>query len=90
MVILKIFLDYLRNNLNLEKRFIFPDHYKFSKNEILKIIKYADSKKLNVIMTEKDYFKIKHFNLNKIEFLKVDLVLEQKEKFINRILTLYD
>ena len=41
-------------------------------------------------MTEKDYFKIKHFNLNKIEFLKVDLVLEQKEKFINRILTLYD
>ena len=79
-----------RNNLNLEKRFIFPDHYKFSKNEILKIIKYADSKKLNVIMTEKDYFKIKHFNLNKIEFLKVDLVLEQKEKFINRILTLYD
>ena len=41
-------------------------------------------------MTEKDYFKIKHFNLNKIEFLKVDLVLEQREKFINRILTLYD
>tara|TARA_Y100000768_G_C23882703_1_gene636040 strand:- start:115 stop:1047 length:933 start_codon:yes stop_codon:yes gene_type:complete len=79
-----------RNNLNLEKRFIFPDHYKFSKKEILKIIKYADSKKLNVIMTEKDYFKIKHFNLNKIEFLKVDLVLEQKEKFINKILTLYD
>ena len=79
-----------RNNLNLEKRFIFPDHYKFSKKEILKIIKYADSKKLNVIMTEKDYFKIKHFSLNKIEFLKVDLVLEQKEKFINKILTLYD
>ena len=41
-------------------------------------------------MTEKDYFKVKHFNLNKIDFLKVDLVLEQKEKFISRILTLYD
>ena len=79
-----------RNNLNLEKKFIFPDHYKFSKNEILKIIKYAESKKLNVIMTEKDYLRVKHFNLNKIEFLKVDLVIEQKEKFINRILKLYD
>ena len=76
--------------INLEKRFIFPDHYKFSENEISKIIKYADSKNLNIIMTEKDYFKVKHFNLNKIDFLKVDLVLEQKEKFISRILTLYD
>ena len=40
-------------------------------------------------MTEKDYFKIKHFNLNKINYLKISLKLDNQERLINRIKKLY-
>ena len=36
-------------------------------------------------MTEKDYFKINKFGLREINYLKVDLVIENKEKFLNQI-----
>ena len=41
-------------------------------------------------MTEKDYLRIKKFNLNNIGFLKVSLKLDNKEKFLDRISELYD
>lgn len=74
-----------KNNLRVEKKLIFPDHYMFSKNEIEDIIKNADEKNYKIIMTEKDFFKIKKFNLKKVEYLKVSLEIIEKEKFINKI-----
>lgn len=41
-------------------------------------------------MTEKDYFKIKDFNLNKVEYLRVALEINEKEKFIKTITRIYD
>jgi tetraacyldisaccharide-1-P 4'-kinase len=41
-------------------------------------------------MTEKDYYKIKHFNIDKINYLKVSLEIKEKTKLINTITTLYD
>ena len=41
-------------------------------------------------MTEKDYFKIKDFNILNINFLKVRLVIEDQDKLIDRIMKLYD
>jgi len=41
-------------------------------------------------MTEKDYFRIKHFNQNKIKYLKVSLIINNKEKLLNSITRLYD
>ena len=78
------------NNLKLEKKMVFPDHYSFTKSEIVKILNYAESNNLKLVMTEKDYFKIKHFDLKAIEFLEVALILEEKEKFIRRIINSYD
>ena len=46
------------NNLLIEKKLIFPDHYSFSENEIQKIINDANKKNYQIIMTEKDYYKI--------------------------------
>ena len=73
------------NNLKIEKKFIFPDHYKFSKKEIKEIVEEAKIKDYQIIMTEKDYFKVKNFNLQNINYLKVSLEIEKKEKLINRI-----
>ena len=59
------------NNLKVKIKMKFPDHYKFAKHEIEKILKIAEQKKCKIIMTEKDYIKIKKFELPNIDFLKV-------------------
>ncbi len=83
----KLLLD---NNLNIEKKLIFPDHYQFSKNEIKNIVNEAYKNNYEIIMTEKDYFKVKNFNLEKIRYLKVSLEINDKERFFKKITKLYD
>ena len=73
------------HKLKIEQKLIFSDHYRFTKEEIQNIIMIANQKKLKIIMTEKDYFKINKFGLREINYLKVDLVIENKEKFLNQI-----
>ena len=41
-------------------------------------------------MTEKDFFKIKDLNLPNFDYLKVELVIENKEKLIKKILDIND
>ena len=79
-----------KNNLQIEKKLIFPDHYKFTKNEIINIVNQAKSQNLKIIMTEKDFFKVNNFDINEINYLKVSLEIQNKEKFLNRIKKLYD
>lgn len=78
------------NNLAVEKKLIFPDHYEFSKKEIEKICFRAKKRGCNIITTEKDYFKIKKYNLNEIRYLKMSIEIMEKNKLINRIKKLYD
>ena len=73
------------NNLEVSKKIVFPDHYKFKKSEILDIIKMAKNNDCKLIMTEKDYFRIKEFNLEEIEFLKVELEIKNKDQLIKKI-----
>ena len=41
-------------------------------------------------MTEKDYFKVRNFRNIEIDYLKVSLEINDKEKFIKKITKLYD
>ena len=66
------------NNLNVIKRIVFPDHFKFSKSELLSIIKEANESDAQIIMTEKDFYRIKDYNLNEIKYLKVSLDIPKK------------
>ncbi len=75
---------------SIEKKLSFPDHYKFNRSEILNIIDYSLKNNLQIIMTEKDYFRIKDFNFKEIKYLKTDLEIENSSKLFNRILELYD
>ena len=79
-----------KNNLNIEKKLFFPDHYEFTKKEIENIVEEANKRNQQIIMTEKDYFRIKNFNINNIEYLKVSLIIDKKEKFLQAITKLYD
>jgi|TARA_B110000211_G_scaffold149893_1_gene170567 tetraacyldisaccharide 4'-kinase len=78
------------NELIIEKKLIYPDHYEFVETEIVKIIQEAEKNNYQIIMTEKDYFKFKNFKNNKINYLKVSLVIDEKEKLFDTISKIYD
>lgn len=80
----------IKNNLNIKKKLIYPDHYIFTKNEILNIVNEANAKNYQIIMTEKDYYKIKDFNFSEIKYLKVNLEINQSERLMKKILKIYD
>ena len=87
----KNFFDLLlREGLEIEKKMIFPDHYQFKKSEIVNIIRYAEERDLQIVMTEKDYFKTKKFNYNEIKYLKIILKIDNCEKLIKLISDKYD
>ena len=77
------------NDLSIKKKFIFPDHHKYSKNEIMNIVDEAKKQNCQIITTEKDYYKIKKFDI-KIEYIKIFLNIENKDILINKIKKLYD
>ena len=87
----KNFFDLLlKEDLEIKKKMIFPDHYQFKKSEIVNIVKYAEERNLQIVMTEKDYFKIKKFNYNEIKYLKIKLKIDNCEKLIKLISDKYD
>ena len=87
----KNFFDLLlKEGLEIEKKMIFPDHYQFKKSEMENILKYAEERNLQIVMTEKDYFKIKKFNYNEIKYLKIILKIDNCEKLIKLISDKYD
>ena len=71
--------------LKMEKQLIFPDHYVFSPNEVSRIVEEAKNKNLEIITTEKDYYKIEDYGIKEIQFLKVDLEIDDKEKLLREI-----
>ena len=73
------------NNLKIMKKFIYPDHYKFTIKEIQRILKQAEDEKAEIIMTEKDFYKLKNFKLNKLNFLKVSLEIDKKNELLQII-----
>ena len=75
------------NNLDVQKQIAFPDHYKFTKSEIQKMINESSENNLQLITTEKDYFRIKDLGFKHIKFLKIKLEILEKDKFINQILS---
>jgi tetraacyldisaccharide 4'-kinase len=75
------------NNIHLKKTFSFPDHYEFSKTEIANIINYSKKESLELITTEKDYYRIRNFGFKNIKYLKIDLKILKKEKFFHQIMS---
>ena len=78
------------NNLDVKEKLVFPDHFLFKKSEIEKIIKRSKEKNYKIIMTEKDFCRIKDYNYSSIDYAEVDLIINQKEKLLNDISKIYD
>ena len=78
------------NNLKVFKKIYFPDHYNYKKIEIEKLIKISNDENLKIITTEKDYYRIEHMGFESIDYLKINLEIDNREKFIEEIIKLYD
>jgi len=73
------------NNLKIIKKISFPDHYNYTIKELKNLIDFSLRKNLKIITTEKDFFRIQHFQLKQIEFLKVKLNISNKDLFAKNI-----
>ena len=73
-------------NLNVQKKLAFPDHYEFSRKELQQMIEEAVKNNLELITTEKDFYRVKKHGLKQLKYLKVDLEIQEKNKLINEIL----
>ena len=80
------FFDLLKENkLLLEEVIYYPDHYNFPKTELDTLIKRAEISNSILLTTEKDYFRIDDNYKKNIEFLKIELEIENKDSFIELI-----
>jgi tetraacyldisaccharide 4'-kinase len=79
--------------VDIHKRFEFPDHHIFTKEEMLEIVELATQEEAIIITTEKDIVKIKRIIQEPlINYLKIDLSFisgeEEVIKKINKVLSL--
>ena len=87
----KTFLSMLKkNNFNIIKDIEFPDHYKYSKKDIDKIISISKNYNCKILTTEKDFFRSKNYMSNKIEFISSRLEVLNEEKLFKALSKIYE
>ena len=74
-----------KSNLEIVKEIIFPDHYNYKKNDLEKIKKLASDMNAKILTTEKDYVKLEKFGIENVNFLKMDLEIENEKKLLKLI-----
>ncbi len=74
------------NDVKIHSKLAFPDHYKFNRSEIQKMVDESIKSKMELVTTEKDYFRIKEYGFKHIKFLKVKLEILEKDNFIKQVL----
>ena len=80
------FFNLLRNNnLNVIEEIRFPDHYNYSGKELENLINKAKANKAILLTTEKDYFRISRSYQQNINYLKIEVEIENRNQFINEI-----
>ena len=75
----------INNKFIIKKEFIFPDHFEYSKRDIEKIIEIGKKENLKIMTTEKDFVKIDKEFKSDIDFLKIDLSIDQENELIELI-----
>ena len=68
------FIDMLHQyKFNIVQDLEFPDHYRYSTNDIEKIINIAKKNNAKILTTEKDFLRLGSMSQEKIEFMKIHL-----------------
>ena len=70
---------------NIIKNIEFTDHYKFTINDINKIIIEANNLNCKILTTEKDYLRLENLSTEKINFIQSELQIIDENKLIETI-----
>ena len=82
----KNFMNILnKNNFKIIDQIIFSDHYNYKQEDIDFIKNRAKKINAEIITTEKDFVKISKFDNKNINFLEIELKIENEKKLINFI-----
>ena len=74
-----------KNNINTVANFSFPDHHNYSDDEINRLIDKAKENNAILLTTEKDFLRIKEEFHDKISFLEIKLIIQEKNKLVDKI-----
>ncbi len=72
----------LENKFDVIRELIFPDHHEYSLNDFEKIKNNAENGNLKIITTEKDYMKIPEKFKKEIDYIAIDLIIQNEKEFI--------
>ena len=75
----------IESNLNVKRKISFPDHYMPDEKELFQIKEECKKNGYKIVTTEKDYYRFKHIKFVDFSFVKVDLVINNKEDLINKV-----
>jgi len=75
----------IKNKIDILDKINFPDHYQYSKSDLESLINKAVKYNAILLTTEKDYFRISENYRKNINYLKIKVEIENKNKFINEI-----
>ena len=73
------------NGVNIVKEIIFPDHHKYSEKELENLINKKKENNNILLTTEKDYLRINDNYKKNINFLKIEVQIENRNQFIEEI-----
>ena len=75
-----------KNNLHIAKKISYPDHYNYSIKELNNLVNFSIKNDLMIVTTEKDFFRIKHYKIEQIQYLDVKLKIINEDKFEKEII----
>ena len=73
------------NNIEVIEEIKFPDHYNYSKKEMENLINKTRENNAILLTTEKDYFRISQNYKKNINYLKIEVKIENRDQFIEEI-----
>ena len=80
------FFDLLRDNkIDILEKIKFPDHHKYSVKELENLTNKAKENNTILLTTEKDYFRINENYKHNINYLKIEVEIENRNQFIDEI-----
>ena len=77
----------IQYKFKINKKIIFPDHYKLTNTDLNKLKDNAKKDNLTLITTEKDFFRLNRTQRKNIKFLKIKLEIKEKNKLVKTLIS---
>ena len=75
----------INNKFNIIEEKIFSDHHKYKDEDINRILEISKKKNLKILTTEKDYVKIPNYFKNSINYIEINLKIDDEKKLLKFI-----